>query len=69
MVGKFGWCAVPDVIAEACLIQAQRLFKRRDAIFGVVGSAEMGQLVTIAKLDPDVQMLLMAYRKLTVGAA
>jgi hypothetical protein len=42
-----------------------RLYKRKDAPFGVVGStsAEMGQLMVIPKLDPDVKFLLDAYKK------
>lgn len=69
LVGKFGLVNVSasnatlDAINEACLLQAIRLFKRKDAPFGVVGSSEMGQMLTIAKLDPDVKLLLEPFRK------
>jgi hypothetical protein len=66
IVGKFGYCTlanVPDVVKEACYLQANRLWKRQDAPFGVVGSAEMGTLNVIAKLDPDVELLLAPYRR------
>lgn len=66
IVGKWGYPSVPDAINEACLIQSFRIFKRKDAPFGVVGSAEMGQLMVISKLDPDVKMLLDPFRKMDV---
>lgn len=62
VTGEFGWSAVPDVVKQACSIQASRLFKRKDAIFGVVGSADMGQQSVIPRIDPDVKMLLMGLR-------
>jgi hypothetical protein len=65
--GVFGWPAVPKMIKEACLIQSSRLFKRKDAPFGVTGTAEMGQLSVIARLDPDVTILVDPYRHLNVG--
>lgn len=60
VVGKFGFSATtPDVVREACLIQSIRLFRRKDAPFGVVGAAEMGQAMMLnAGLDPDVKALL-----------
>ena len=58
LIGTFGWPAVPPMVKRAARIQAARLFKRKDAIFGVVGSAEMGQMLVIPKLDPDVCLLL-----------
>jgi hypothetical protein len=61
VTGKFGWQAVPSKVKTACLIQAERLFKRKDAPFGVIGSAEMGQLQVIPKLDPDFYILLEDY--------
>lgn len=62
VTGVFGWNAVPKSVAEACLIQSARLFKRKDAPFGVTGAAEMGQLQVIPRLDPDVRLLLEPYR-------
>lgn len=68
ITGKFGWPAVPPDIRQAALLQSARLFKRKDALFGVMGSAEMGQVVVIPKLDPDVAMLIMGRRKVEVLA-
>jgi hypothetical protein len=62
VTGKFGYAVtVPAKVKSACLLQAERLFKRKDAPFGVIGSAEMGQMQVIPKLDPDVAMMLAPY--------
>jgi hypothetical protein len=68
LIGSFGWPAVPAPVKEATLIQAGRIFKRKDAPFGVTGSttAEMGQLLVIPKIDPDVEMMLRPYRKMDI---
>lgn len=65
IVSFFGYAlTTPPPIREAALLQGTRLFKRKDAPFGVLGSAEMGQLMVLPKLDPDVQKLLIRYKKL-----
>ena len=51
---------------EACLLIAARLFRRGEAPFGVVGSAEFGS-ARIMTRDPDVRGLLNPYRRITVG--
>lgn len=60
VTAKFGWPAVPDDIAEACLIQASRLYKRKDSPEGVMGSAEWG-VVRLSRRDPDVWNLIEPY--------
>ena len=67
IIGKWGWPAVPKPVAEACMLQSERLFKRKDALFGVMGSGDMGQIMAIAKLDSDVELLLRGYVKLRIG--
>jgi hypothetical protein len=65
ITGKFGFSAsTPKPVAEACLLQSARLFRRKDAPFGVVGGGEMGQAIVINKLDPDVEMLLRPFMRL-----
>ncbi len=60
----WGWTAVPATIVQATLLQASRLVKRRDAPFGVAGSPEMGnELRLLAKLDPDVEVMIRPYRR------
>lgn len=63
IVGKFGWTTAPGPVNEACLLQSERIYKRKDAPFGVLGSAEMGQMLVIPKLDPDVELMLRPYRR------
>ena len=64
VTGKFGWTAVPTLVKQACLVQTLRLFKRKDAPFGVSGSPELGSEVRLlAKLDPDVALLVSTLRR------
>jgi hypothetical protein len=70
IMGKFGYGATaPGLISEACLLQSERVYKRKDAPFGVLGAAEMGQMMVVPKLDPDVDMMLAGFRRLEIGAA
>jgi hypothetical protein len=57
VTAKFGWPVIPDDIAQACLIQASRLYKRKDSPEGVMGSAEWG-VVRLSRRDPDVWALI-----------
>lgn len=67
IVGSFGYAATtPATIKEACLLQCERLYKRKDAPFGVLGSADMGQMMVVPKLDPDVQMQLGSFQRVGV---
>ncbi|MFD7860974.1 phage gp6-like head-tail connector protein [Streptomyces sp. NPDC059783] len=54
---RWGWPAVPDEITEATLIQAARLFRRKDSPEGVTGSSEWG-VVRLSRRDPDVWALI-----------
>ena len=65
IVGKFGYSAAyglsaPAPIRQACLMLAHRLWKRKDAVFGVAGSAGIGVTTVAASIqaDSDIQMLL-----------
>lgn len=63
VTGQFGWTAVPDTVKQATLLQASRVFTRRDAPFGIAGSPDQGsEMRLLAKLDPDVQVMLADYR-------
>jgi hypothetical protein len=66
ITARFGWPGgtAPAAVKNAALIQASRLFKRKDAPFGVAGSVEFGsEIRLLAKLDPDVESLLRPYRR------
>lgn len=59
VTAQWGWSSIPDVVVQACLIQASRFFLRRNAPFGVAGSPELGnELRLLSKLDPDVAVML-----------
>ncbi|MGW5852089.1 head-tail connector protein [Streptomyces sp. NPDC055254] len=60
VTARYGWPAVPDEIVQATLIQANRLFKRKDSPEGVTGSAEWG-VVRLSRRDPDVWNLIEPY--------
>lgn len=60
----WGWTSVPTTIHNAQLLQASRFFTRRVAPFGVAGSPDVGsELRLLAKVDPDVEVQLRAYRR------
>jgi len=68
VVGKFGYAAsAPAPVQEACIIQCSRIYRRKDAPFGVTGDPEFGQTAVIMRLDWDVKYLLETYRRLEVG--
>lgn len=59
VTARFGWADLPDVVAPATLLQAQRFYARRDSIYGVAGSPTMGsEIRLLAKVDPDVGVML-----------
>lgn len=62
VTANYGWTAVPSAIKEATMLQASRIFMRRNAPFGVAGSTEMGSdLRLLSKVDPDVEVILADY--------
>jgi len=64
VTAKFGWSAVPVAVQQAALVQSSRLFKRKDAPFGIAGSPELGsELRLLAKVDPDVAVVLSPYQR------
>ena len=64
VTARFGWTTVPDTVKQATLLQASRLFTRREAPFGVAGSPDLGsELRLLAKVDPDVAVVLGPYSR------
>jgi hypothetical protein len=49
----------------ATKIQASRLFVRRQSPFGIAGSPEIGTVRLGSRLDPDVEVLLRPFRKVS----
>lgn len=62
VTADWGWPTVPSVVTEAVLIQASRIFKRKDSPEGIIGSAEWGT-VRLSRVDPDVESMLAPYRR------
>jgi len=65
ITGNWGYSATtPDVINEACILASMRMWKRRDAIFGVAGTPALGVMVVQSKItqDADVMALLSGIR-------
>ncbi|MEV6790900.1 phage gp6-like head-tail connector protein [Streptomyces sp. NPDC051320] len=60
VTAKFGWPAVPEDVTEAALIQATRLYKRKNSPEGIIGSAEWG-VRNLSRRDPDVWNLIEPY--------
>tara|TARA_R110002020_G_scaffold55503_2_gene153925 strand:+ start:971 stop:1594 length:624 start_codon:yes stop_codon:yes gene_type:complete len=63
VTAKFGWSAVPEAIQQATLIQATRLWKRKDTPFNVFGNEQTGQKELFNKFDPDAMQLIKGYIK------
>lgn len=57
ITARWGWPTIPDEVVQATLIQASRLYKRKDSSEGVLGSAEWG-VVRLSRVDPDVAALV-----------
>lgn len=64
ITANWGWSAVPVAIHQAALIQAGRYFVRKDSLYGVAGSPDIGSEVRLlARLDPDVALTVSAYKR------
>ena len=68
LTAVFGWPAVPIAIKQATIIQASRIFKRLDSPLGVAGFGDLGVMRVSSSLDPDVQQLVAAYRRMRIIA-
>lgn len=60
VTARWGWPAVPDDVIEATIIEAVRLYKRKDTPEGVFGSADWGA-IRMTRHDPDFCVLLQPY--------
>jgi hypothetical protein len=65
VTAAWGWSAVPEEVKMACKLQAARFFIRRQSPFGIAGSPEIGTVRLSSRLDPDVELLLRPFRKLS----
>ena len=59
IVGSWGYVATaPPDVEMACVLWASRLFRRKDAPFGLIGGESVELLRSILQSDPDVLALL-----------
>lgn len=63
VTGTFGFSAVPVAIEQATVLLASRIFKRNDSPGGVMGFGDIG-VVRVSRIDPDIDRLIMPYKKL-----
>jgi hypothetical protein len=64
ITGVWGWPSIPIAIKQACVIQASRIYKRLDSPLGVAGFGDLGAIRVTRDLDPDVQQLVMPYKRM-----
>ena len=63
ITGVWGWPSIPTAVKQACIILSMRQFKRYDSPTGVMGFGDLGVL-RIGRVDPDVEKLLMPFRRM-----
>lgn len=64
VTARWGWPAVPAPVVQACLLQADRVLKRRDAPFGVTSSPDGSENTRLGNtVDVDVQVALRGFIK------
>lgn len=70
VTARWGWSQVPDPVRTATTLLAARLFRRKDAVFGIDSGASFGDFgpIRITRSDADVMSLLAPYT-LPVGVA
>lgn len=66
VTGTFGWSAIPTAIKQASLLLALRQYRRYDSPLGVAGFDELG-VIRVGRIDPDVEKLLMPFRKVRMA--
>ena len=62
----WGFSRVPDAIKQACLLQATRLWKRKDSPFSTYGNPATGTGELFNRFDPDALKLIKGYAKKTL---
>jgi hypothetical protein len=67
ITARFGWSAVPDPVAQACLIQSVLLFKATDAAMGGLSFGDGAFMRVRGGLNPVAQSLVERYAFARVG--
>ena len=63
IVGVFGFASIPTAVKQACIILSMRQFSRYQSPMGVMGMGDLG-MIRIGRVDPDVEKLLMPFRRM-----
>lgn len=61
VTAAFGFASTPEPVKEAALLEACRLFRRKDSPDGIAGTSEFGVVRVARSMDPDARMLLAPY--------
>lgn len=62
VTGTWGYGSIPASVEEACILLANRYFRRSMAPFGVIQAPESGEIARLPQNDPDVKALLADFR-------
>jgi hypothetical protein len=66
ITAPFGWPSIPEPVVLACILQSSRVWARFKTPLGQAGASAVGMItLDIPALDPDVEEMLIQYRKLT----
>lgn len=65
LTGMWGWPTIPELVTEACLLQASHIFKRGDAPFGIaqLATVDGAGMRLLSRVDADVELMLHSLRR------
>lgn len=66
VTAAWGFAATPELVQEAALRKAAKLFRRKDSPEGIAGTSEFGVIRISRNEDPDVMQLLAPYMPVLV---
>jgi hypothetical protein len=66
VIGSFGWPSIPEAVKQAAILISIRTFKRLDSPFGVAGFGDLG-VIRVGRTDPDVEALLLPFKKVRMA--
>jgi hypothetical protein len=61
VTAAWGFAVTPEPVKQAALLEAARLFRRKDSPDGIAGSNEFGVIRVARSMDGDARMLLAPY--------
>lgn len=67
VTARFGFASIPTAVKQATILSALRQYKRYESPTGVLGFSDIGVVRVGTKLDPDVERMISAYRKVRMA--